>query len=221
VAEGAVALMLALQRRITEMDALVRAGRFDERWNVALGEIHGQQLGLVGFGRIGREVGRICRLGFGMTVRAFDPFVPSEAMAAESVEKAETIAEVMGADVVSVHVPLSSGTKALIGRSELSLMKTSGIIVNTSRGGIVDEAALASALERGLIGGAALDVFEQEPPLLNSPLFRFSNVIMSPHVAGVTRSSLRGMALSVAQVVEEFFQGKIPQTALNAELIRG
>jgi D-3-phosphoglycerate dehydrogenase len=219
VAEGAVALMLAVRRRIKEMDALVRAGRFDDRWKVALPELYGQQLGLVGFGRIGREVGRICRLGFQMNVRAFDPFVAAEDMAAEDAVKADNIAEVMGADAVSVHVPLGRGTRGLIGPAELAAMKPSGIIVNTSRGGIIDEDALASALGRGRLAGAALDVFAREPPSLDHALFRLDNVIVTPHVAGVTVSSMIGMAQGVAQVIEQFFQGAVPPTALNADLI--
>lgn len=219
VAEGAVALMLAVLRRVREMDRLVREGRFDERWSLELGDLTGARLGLVGFGQIARVVARICGAGFGMKVAAYDPFVSSEDMRQVGVEKVEDLLDLMARDVVSVHVPLSAQTRNLIGEREFAAMQNSAIIVNTSRGGLVDETALARALEAGHIRGAGLDVFEEEPPPADHPLFGLPNVVLSPHVAGVTNASLKGMALAVADVVETFMSGGRPATLINPQAI--
>lgn len=219
VAEGAVALMLAVLRRIRDMDSCVRESRFHDRWSIELHDLWGKNLGLVGFGQIARVVARICGAGFGMTVRAFDPFVSAEAMAAAGATKAESLVELMAAsDVVSVHAPLSAATHHLVDEAALRAMKPSAIIVNTSRGGLVDEAALVHALREGRIAGAGLDVFEHEPPRPDNPLFAMANVALSPHVAGVTQDSLRGMASSVAEVVESVFSGRRPPTLLNTDI---
>lgn len=219
VAEGAVALMLAVLRRTAAMDACVREGRFQDRWSLQLHDLWGKNLGLVGFGQIARVVARICGAGFGMHVRAFDPFISVEAMEAAGVGKAQTLAELMAvSDVVSVHAPLSKGTHHLVGAAALAAMKPSAIIVNTSRGGLIDERALVLALQEGRIAGAGLDVFEQEPPEPDNPLFAMANVVLSPHVAGVTQDSLRGMAANVAAVVEQVFSGHRPSTLLNADI---
>ncbi len=219
VAEGAVALMLAVLRRVCEMDRLVREGRFNQRWSLELGDLTGASLGLVGFGQIAKVVSRICVAGFGMEVAAYDPFVPEPGMREMSVKKVDALLDLMTRDVVSVHVPLSDKTHHLIGEPELAAMQPSAILVNTSRGGLVDEAALARALRTGRIRGAGLDVLEQEPPLPDNPLFKLPNVVLSPHVAGVTNASLRGMALAVADVVETAMSGRKPATLINPEAL--
>jgi phosphoglycerate dehydrogenase-like enzyme len=216
VAEGAVALMLALRRQVREMDEMVRSGRFEERWKIRLGDLTGSRVGLVGFGRIARCVATICSAGFGCEVAAHDPFLPDEGIRAAGVEPLG-LAELMGCDVISIHVPLSDGTRGLIGAEELALMRPDGIIVNCSRGGIVDEAALVAALASRGIGGAGMDVFEREPPPADHPLFSLPNVILSPHVAGVTEAGMKGMALHVADVIETVSAGGKPATLLNPE----
>ena len=219
VAEGALALMLAVLRRTREMDACVREGRFQDRWSVELHDLWGKTLGLVGFGQIARIVARICGAGLDMRVTAFDPFVEADAMAAAGVTKAETLAELMaGADVVSVHAPLSASTHHLVDETALAAMQPTAIIVNTSRGGLIDEQALLRALREGRLAGAGLDVFEREPPEPGNALFALDTVVLSPHVAGVTQDSLRGMANNVADVVEGVFAGRRPSTLLNAEI---
>jgi D-3-phosphoglycerate dehydrogenase / 2-oxoglutarate reductase len=219
VAEGAVALMLAVLRRTRDMDACVRENRFQDRWSLELHDLWEKHLGLVGFGQIARVVARICGTGFGMRVSAFDPFVTAEAMSASGVQKIATLAELMAAaEVVSVHAPLSTATHHLVDRAALAAMKPSAIVVNTSRGGVVDESALIDALRERRIAGAGLDVFEREPPVSDNPLFAMPNVVLSPHVAGVTQDSLRGMASNVAEVVENVFSGRRPSTLLNPEI---
>lgn len=218
VAEGAVTLMLAVLRRMREMDACVRENRFDQRWRLQLGDLTSGELTLIGFGQIAKVVARICGSGFRMRVRAYDPFVSAEDMAALGVEKVDDLLAAMSADVISIHTPLSEKTRHLIGARELAAMKPTAILVNTSRGGLVDETALARALEEGRLLGAGIDVFEKEPPPPDHPLLRLPNVVLSPHVAGVTKGSMKGMALAVCDVVETVRSGGRPLTLLNPEV---
>lgn len=216
VAEGAVALMLAVLRQVPAMDKLVRDGRYDERWNCALGDLSNQRLGLVGFGRIARNVARICGSGFAMQVAAYDPFVSPEVMAECGVLHFDDPAMVAArSDVLSVHVPLGEQTRSLVGPEVLSSLPRHAIVINTSRGGTVNERALADALRSGALAGAGLDVFEVEPPDVSNPLFTLPNVVVSPHMAGVTEASMRGMSLDVAEVIEQVFAGAKPSTLLN------
>ena len=219
VAEGAVTLMLAVLRRVRDMDALVRRNEFDQRWSIKLGDLTEGRLGLVGFGQIARMVARICGAGFGMAVSAYDPFVSASDMAKAGVSKVDDLLTLMGNDVISVHVGLSEKTRHLIGARELAAMGAEAIIVNTSRGGLVDEAALLRVLQAGSIGGAGIDVFEREPPETDHPLFAMPNVVLSPHVAGVTNASMRGMALAVADLVDRVMAGERPATLLNPQAL--
>ncbi|MDG2003447.1 MAG: hydroxyacid dehydrogenase [Novosphingobium sp.] len=216
VAEGAVSLMLALRRQLRDMDAMVRDGRFEERWKIRLGDLTGSRVGLIGFGRIARCVATICGAGFGCEISAYDPFLSDDAIREAGV-KPLSLAELMGCDVISIHVPLSEDTRDLIGAEQLALMRSDAIIVNCSRGGIVNEPALIAALTSNSIGGAGIDVFTQEPPPTDHPLFALPNVILSPHVAGVTEAGMKGMALHVAQVIETISTGEKPATLLNPE----
>jgi len=128
-----------------------------------------------------------------------------------------TLAELMGCDIISIHTPLTEDTRGLVGAEQFALMKPHAIIVNCSRGGIIDEAALVDALVCGSIAGAGIDVLEQEPPPSDLPLFALSNVMLSPHVAGVTEAGMKGMALHVADVIETVSKGERPATLLNPE----
>lgn len=218
VAEGAVTLMLAVLRRVCEMDALVREGRFADRWKVRLGDLTGARVGLIGFGRIARNTARICGAGFGADVAAFDPLVSAEDMAAAGVTKVD-LPQLLKRDVISIHVPLTETTRNLIGAAEFAQMHERAVIVNTSRGGIIDETALVAALNAGTIGGAGIDVLEQEPPPADHPLFALDNVVLGPHVAGVTEASMKGMALAVADVIDTVLAGNRPATLLNPEVL--
>ncbi|MDR2857704.1 MAG: hydroxyacid dehydrogenase [Novosphingobium sp.] len=217
VAEGAVALMLAVLRRSREMDAVVRENRWDERWQTRLGDLTGARVGLIGFGRIARFTARICGAGFGAELGACDPMLPAGEIAAAGARPMDLPELLAWADVVSIHVPLAESTRNLIGATELARMRPGAVIVNTSRGGIIDEAALAQALKAGTIGGAGIDVFAAEPPPADHPLFALDNVVLAPHVAGVTEASMKHMALHCAQVVETILSGARPATLLNPE----
>jgi phosphoglycerate dehydrogenase-like enzyme len=218
VAEGAVALMLGLLRRVRDMDALVRENRWDERWGIRLGDLTGARVGLIGFGRIARHVAKICGAGFGADVAAYDPMVPDADIRAAGVEPME-LAGVLARDVISIHTPLTEGTRNLIDTVKLGMMQPHAILVNCSRGGIINEVALADALRSGQIAGAGIDVFEDEPPSADHPLFGLPNCLLSPHVAGVTEAGMKDMALNVASVIEAVSRGERPATLLNPEAL--
>lgn len=219
VAEGAVALMLAVMRRTPETHAAVLAGRFKERWHFDLGDLTGKTLGIVGFGKIGRATARICSAGFSMPVLAYDPAVEPEAMRAAGAEPVADLLTLMGrADVVSIHAPYMQATHHLIGAKELAAMKPDAILVHTSRGGIVDEAALAAVLEAGRIRGAGIDVYETEPPLPDNPLFKVPRIVLSPHMAGSTESSHHHSATEAARSVLEILAGRKPSGLLNGTI---
>jgi D-3-phosphoglycerate dehydrogenase / 2-oxoglutarate reductase len=218
VAEGSFALMLSVLRSTREMDRCVREDRYADRWKIQLRDLWGATLGLVGFGKIARVAARIAQ-GFDMTVLAYDPFVGAEEMTTHGVRKAATLDELLGeADVVSLHVGLTDATAHLIDAGALSKMKRNAILINTSRGEVVDEKALVEALRERRIGGAGLDVLDPEPPARNNPLFELPGVVLSPHVAGVTEASMRDMALNVAKFVEDVADGRQPSTLLNPQL---
>ncbi len=217
VAEGAVALMLAVLRRVREMDAVVRENRWGERWKTRLGDLTEARVGLIGFGRIARFTAKICGAGFGAELGAYDPMLAPEDIAAAGATPMDLPDLLAWADVISIHVPLTEGTRNLIGAAELARMHPGAVIVNTSRGGIIDEAALADALRAGRIGGAGIDVFEVEPPPADHPLFALPNVVLGPHVAGVTEASMKHMALHCAEVIETILGGERPATLLNPE----
>ena len=220
VAEGAVTLMLAVLRRVREMDAVVREDRWDQRWQTRLSDLTEARVGLIGFGRIARYTAKICGAGFGAEIAAYDPILAPEDVRAAGAVPMDLPELLAWADVISIHVPLTDETKDLIGAKELALMRSGAVIVNTSRGGIIDEAALAAALEAGVIGGAGIDVFESEPPRPDNPLFALPNIVLSPHVAGVTEASMKGMALACADVIDTVIAGGRPATLLNPEVLK-
>ncbi len=219
VAEGAVGLMLALLRRIREMDAVVRENRWEERWTTRLGDLTGAKVGLIGFGRIARFTAKICGAGFGAELAAYDPIVSPGEIEAAGVAPMDLPDLLAWADVISIHVPLTEGTRNLIGSAELARMRNTAIIVNCSRGGIINEAALTKALEAGSISGAGIDVFEVEPPPAGHPLFKLPNVVLAPHVAGVTESGMKGMAIACADAIDTIVAGGHPTTLLNPEVL--
>lgn len=214
VAEHAVALMLAVTRRVVESDRFLRAGKY-QGWapELFLGmELRGKTLGLVGAGRIGYEVARMAG-AFGMRVVYYD--VARNAAIEESYGAVymHTVEDVLrAADIVSVHVPLLPTTQHLIDAERLALMKPAAYLVNTSRGSIVDEDALVTALRQGAIRGAALDVFEHEPALAEG-LAGLENVVITPHIASATDEARSAMAVLAAENVLAVLRG---DTAPNA-----
>src|SRR6185312_3730776 len=188
VAQHAAAMMLDLARGLTLHASAVRAGAWSRSpdWCLPLTsifELSGRTLGLVGLGAIGIELARIAA-ALGMRIIAFDPaFPPAERLGGVEVAPVSLDTLIEAADVISLHCPLTAATHHLIGADRLSRMKRSALVINTSRGPLIDEAALAAALRDGVIAGAALDVLETEPPAADNPLAAAPNCLVTPHVA--------------------------------------
>ena len=183
VAEHALLLMLAVFRRLIQHDGAVRAGQW-RAGDEPLDELRGKRLGLVGFGQIGREIARRAQ-SFDAQVSYFQRHrLDADLERALGVGYKPFDELLAGSDVVSLSVPISAATRGLMGARELGLMKPSAVLVNVSRGGVVDEVALRDALDSGRLRGAGLDVLEQEPPATDHPLLRLENIVFSPHHAG-------------------------------------
>ena len=221
VADHTMALLLAVTRRVVPLDRYVRTGEWAK--GGALNEFHtprlfGSRLGLVGLGRIGRAVARRAT-GFGFHISAHDPFAPPDVFAASGVEEV-TLAEVFqDSDIVSLHVPLTAQTHHLVGERELKLMRRNGILINTCRGPVVDEAALVSALEEGQIAGAGLDVMEHEPIGAGHPLCRLENVVLTPHFASRSDWADEERRTRPAQEVAAVLGGLRPRAVWNPEVL--
>lgn len=221
-AELTLALMLALARRVTEADRSVRDGSWD-RSRLEGVELRGKILGLIGAGRIGGEVARRCH-AFGMTVMVHDPYLTDDRARALGVELVDLERLITAADVISLHVPLNEETEGLLDAGALSLMKSQSYLINASRGGVIDERALAAALEEGRLAGAALDVFENEPLPSDSPLRHAPNLVLTPHLGAATAEAQVAVAREVSEamklaLVEGVISGAVNATELGATAI--
>ncbi len=188
VSEHAMMLMLAVCRRLTWLHQNVVSGRWrgNDVANTRLYELHGRTLGIVGLGTIGKKTARLAQ-AFGMAVQYYDIARLTEDQADALGVRFRLLDELLRtSDLVTLHVPLTPRTRHMIGPAELGLMKPTAYLINTSRGPVVDEVALHRALADGVIAGAGLDVFDQEPPAADNPLFRLPNVVLTPHYAGPT-----------------------------------
>ncbi len=214
-AEHAMALMLAQARNIPAANASVKGGKW-ERSKFEGVELHGKTLAILGLGRIGTLVAQRA-LAFGMRVVAYDPYVAKQRAGQMGVDLVGTIDDALKvADFVTIHLPKTAETAALIGARELALMKPNARIVNTSRGGIVDEKALADAVASGKLGGAALDVFEKEPPG-DSPLFGLDAVVLTPHLGASTEEAQSKAGEAIAEQVLLALRGELAPYAVNVE----
>lgn len=194
VAEHAVAMMFALAKNIVEAHNESIKGNWNIRDAHKAFELKGKCIGLIGLGPIGRETAQICR-GIGMQIMAYDPFFTSEQIEQQGILCAETLKQLLNtADIVSVHMPLVEATRDLIAVREMQQMKPAALLINCSRGGIVNETDLCKALQSGVIAGAALDVFTTEPLRADDPLLSAPNLIVSPHAAAQTREAVVRMA---------------------------
>lgn len=214
VAEHTLFLMLACAKYIHVVDREFHAGNFEIRNSLMTIELEGKTLGLLGLGRIGRSVAEKARV-FGMNIVGYDPYLPQE-LVPSYVKRLSTKEEVLReADFVSLHMPSTAENRHLIGEKELSLMKPTAFLINTARGGIVEEGALTQALKAGIIAGCALDVFEQEPPDTTAELFQLENAILTPHNAAHTWESTARMGLHAAQGIHEVLSGQEPTWPVN------
>lgn len=200
VAELVLGMMLSWVRHLPQADASMKAGRW-EKAQLMGSELRGKTLGIVGTGRIGRAVGYKAK-AFLMNLLVHDPSQSVEFMERTEAKYVDLDTLLRESDFVTLHVPLTSQTRHMIGKRELGLMKASAVLINTSRGGVIDETALAEALQQGKIAGACLDVYEKEPPV-DSPLLRLSNVVLTPHLGASTVEAQRDAALIVARKIKE------------------
>lgn len=210
--EQTFALLLALARHTAAAAASLQAGRWERQAFVGT-ELRGKTLGIVGLGRIGQEVARRAQ-AFGMEVCGYDPFLPAERAEALGIHFLPMADLLARADVLTVHTPLTPQTRGLVGRAELARMRPSAFVLNCARGGIIDERALHEALAEGRLAGAALDVFEHEPPAGN-PLLALPNVVATPHLGASTREAQSASAAEVARSVCAVLAGGPVQSAVN------
>lgn len=220
VADHTLALVLALLRKVTVLDALTRAGRWTFEPARPIPRLANLVLGLVGFGQIGR---RVCQKSkaFGLHVLAYDPYVNPFAIREAGAAPADLDSLLASSDVVSIHVPLTAQTRHLLDRERIARMKPGAYLVNTSRGGIVDEAALREALDRGHLAGAALDVLEHEGAHWESPVRGHERVILTPHVAFYSEASVEELQRKAARQVVAVLSGAAPQHPVNRPAMAG
>ncbi len=221
VAEQAIGLIIASAKKMIRCDKALRNGNFEIRNQIQGIELQGKTLGLIGLGRIGAIVAKKAALGLDMKVMAYDPFVNQEDIISE-IELVRTRDSVFkNADFVSLHLPVTDKTRKSIGKAEFEMMQPTAYLINTARGEIVNEKELVQALKAGEIAGAGLDVYEQEPPQKNNPLFDLENVIVTPHNAAHTKEAAKRMALHAAMGVHEVLSGEQPSWPVNNPLRKG
>ncbi|MBX3568656.1 MAG: hydroxyacid dehydrogenase [Rhizobiaceae bacterium] len=218
VAEHALSLLLAVAKRLPDADRATRAGDFAFKFRAPSREVSGGVLGLVGFGKIAGRVAAMAR-AFGMHVVALSPNQPDEAFQLAGVERVPDLRTLLTkSDFVSLHLPLTPATRHMIGEPQLRLLRSDAILVNTSRGAIVDEIALADWLARNPGAGAGLDVFSVEPPPLDHPLLGLRNVVLSPHTAASSEAALRRTGIEAAEAVLTVLGGGIPRNVVNPDV---
>ncbi len=215
VAEHALTLLLATTRRLPAMDSATRNGQWDQsQWNI--NELRGQTLGLYGCGDIAHQLVEVSR-DIGMNYIGYDPYIDDDDLSNDitKVDKQTLFSE---ADAVSIHVPHTEETHHAISTSELALLSSDAIIINTARGPVVDEKALISALDNDELAGAGLDVFTEEPPSTSNPLFDMECTVVTPHIAASTAESLKRMAQRAAANVRSVYNGELPDSTVNPEV---
>lgn len=218
VSDHALALLLALARQIVAADRAVKAGAWDIVSHAGIRRLNGRTMGLVGFGKIARLFASKVQ-PLGMKVIVYDPYLEPDLIARHGAQAADLQRLLAEADALSIHAPLSPETRNLIGERELALMKPGAFLINTSRGGIVDEQALAEALKAGRLGGAALDVLSAEPPPPDHPLRQAPNAILTPHLAFYSRESLVELQTKAAEEVARALKGEPPRSPVNPEVL--
>jgi D-3-phosphoglycerate dehydrogenase len=218
-AEHAIALLVSLARHIPAASASLKAGHWEKKKFQGM-ELFNRTLGVIGLGNIGRVVALRAK-GLGMRVIASDPHISAEVAQRLDVELVDLRELYERADAVSVHVPRTKETTGLLGREAFSRMKPGVLVVNAARGGIVDEAALLEALESGQVGGAALDVFSEEPPPAGHPLIAHERVVCTPHLGASTEQAQINVSIAVAEQVRDYLTGGMIRNAVNVPSISG
>ena len=214
VAEHTAALILALLKDIVVLDRATRAGKFSVRDKCLVRELRGKTVGLVGYGRIARLVHQKLS-GFDAHFIAYDPYMTQQQVDSFGIQLLPLETLLAQSDVISLHTPLSADTYHLINTETLALMKPEAVLINASRGSVVDPKALYHALSSRKIAGAALDVFEPEPPEADSPLWSLDNLIITPHTAALSDTAMRAMGMDSAQGILDTLTGGTPQYPVN------
>ncbi len=213
MAEYIIGMMIALSRRFFWADRMVRKGKWSEAGIKMFGkdsQILGKTLGIIGFGAVGSRLAERAK-AFNMRIVSYDPYVSQEYMEEHGVEKVNLDTLISMADFISLNTALTEETRHLINEERLRKMKKTAFIINTSRGGVIDEKALYKALKEEWIAGAALDVTDPEPPKDDNPLFTLDNVIFTPHIAGANKERVEAIGKSIAEDVKRILTGKLPR----------
>ncbi len=218
VADHTLSLILSLARKIPWIHNATRRGEWDWRKFQPIARLKGRKVGIIGFGRIGRKVAQRLK-GFEVELCAYDPYVSPAIFEEHEVERVELGTLLEESDIITVHVALTDETRHLIGEKELRRMRTDALLINVSRGGIIDEKALHRSLKEGWIGGAGLDVLEEEPLAEGNPLVSLSNMIVTPHIAWYSANSVAEIQEKAAQQVAAALSGQIPPFLINKEAL--
>jgi D-3-phosphoglycerate dehydrogenase len=218
VAEHVLGMMLCLIKRVPDSDRALRAGTIKNRNDYTGGEAFGRTLGIIGLGNVGRRVAELAGILFKMKVLAYDPYVSAEVTKARGAEKVELDELLTRADFVSINCPLTPETRKLMGAREFALMKPDAFFITTARGSIHDEEALERALRDKKLAGAGLDVWEKEPPAASHPLMQYGNVMVTPHMAGVTKEARIRMGRIAAEQMLDALDGKEVPRIVNPQV---
>jgi D-3-phosphoglycerate dehydrogenase len=218
VADHAVALILALARKLGRISPSTRAGEWSWKKFRPINSLDGKTVGIIGFGNIGRQVADRMRI-FGTQIIAYDPYISHETMEKLGARSTTLDDLLKTSDIVSIHAPLTRETRQLIGKRELALMKDSVILVNTSRGSVINQEALIASLRNGKIAAAGLDVVAREPPNRDDPILTLENVIITPHIAWYSEQSSSRLQENAALEVERILTGKPPEHPVNPQVL--
>lgn len=218
VSDHAMGLLLACARKIPRFDRAIREGRWDQNVGPAMRRIRGKTLGVIGFGRIGRSIVPKAR-AFGLTIKVCSPRTAPELIQQHGAQKV-SFPELLGtSDFITIHAPLTPETQHLFSDAEFQAMKPAAFLINTSRGGIVDTAALTIALRNGDIAGVGLDVLETEPPNQNEELLTLENVVVTPHAAFISEESILDLEVTAAKCVAQVLIGELPESVVNPSVL--
>lgn len=219
VAEHTLGMMIALSKQIIQSDRALRRERGFARERFMGEDIYGKSIALIGLGNIGTRVAELCANAFTMKVLGVDPFLDEATITRRGAQPAALAEGLAEADFVSVHCPLNASSRRMFGAEEFAAMKRNAIFITTARGGVHDEHALADALRSGHLRGAGLDVWDDEPPPLDHPLLQLDNVVVSPHIAGVTRQGRLNVARGMIEQARAIVHGDIPPRVLNPDAL--
>ena len=217
VANQAMSLLLALNRRVVNLHSDIRSSTWTPRPPYDVGSLHGETIGILGLGRIGSAMAQRAK-GFELNVIAYDPYISDEVFAERGVTRVSFDEMMSRSDYISLHTPLTDETRHIINENALRLMKPNAYLINTSRGPVVEEAALIKALQEGWLAGAGLDVLEKEPPASDNPLLSMDNVVLSPHSGHTSVLSLQLRTGRYGEEVATVLDGRMPRNLVNPQV---